>query len=311
MNILLPQVEDGGYRARGAIAEPGIPVLVGLVTRYVAQRKNRGDFNARTAVSVSGRLMDFAASVSCDPERITFRHVEKWMERPGLSPAYRYARLSALRGFCTWCVQNGHMRKNPCLGVSGPKVPEYAPRFLTETEMAAVVHACGDTRTEVMVLLMAQEALRCGEVARAQVGDVDLVRSSIGVRGKGGRGELTRYVPLSDQTRRTLRSYFNVVGMTAGPLIRSERFPERGLTSSHVGNLVTDVLWAAGVKVAANDGKSPHSLRHTACQHMVDGGADLRKVQRVMGHRHLSTTETYLRGEVRGLRSAVEGREYG
>jgi site-specific recombinase XerD len=288
-----------------------VPQLVRLVTKYVSQRKNSGDFNARTAVSVRGRLMTFAADVKVPAEQVNHRHVEKWMAQPGLSPAYRYARLSALRGFCDWCVQQGHMRKNPCLGVRTPRIPEYAPRFLTDDEMARVVHACPDTRTLTVVLLMAQEALRCGEVARMQVGDVDLTRSSIGVRGKGGRGELTRYVPLSDQTRRTLRSYFNEDGIVAGPLIRSIRFHERGLTPSHIGNIVTDVLWSSGVKVSAHDGKSPHSLRHTACQHMVDAGADLRKVQAIMGHKHLSTTETYLRGEVRGLRDALEGREYG
>src|SRR5512139_3674111 len=83
-----------------------------LTLVYVRERLDRGELNKRSAEVVRSKLRDFALEVDTQPSRVNRRHVERWMARPGISPAYRRARLSALRGFCRWCVMNGHMKKD-------------------------------------------------------------------------------------------------------------------------------------------------------------------------------------------------------
>jgi len=285
--------------------------LLKLSYRYVAQRKARGEVNERTAEQLEGRLRSFALLVDTRPERVRRRHVERWMEVPGLSPAYRRARLSALRGFCQWCVQNGHMPKDPTLGVKLPTVPQGLPRARPREDTRRVLEHCPDLRTRVCALLMVQEGLRRAEVANAQVADLCLRARTLGVRGKGGRGLVTRTVPVSDETCRTITAYMAEVGMTAGHLIRSVKWPDRGVSAQRVGELVTAAMWDAGIKRANGDGVSPHALRHSAAHDMIDEGADVLEVQQMLGHRSIQNTMVYLRGHVSAdLRRAAGGRTY-
>lgn len=285
--------------------------LLKLSYRYVAQRRARGEINDRTAEQLESRLRSFALLADVRPERVRRRHVERWLEVPDLSPAYRRSRLSALRGFCEWCVVNGHMPKDPTLGVKMPTVPQGLPRARPREDTAKILAHCGDLRTKVAVLLMVQEGLRRAEVANAQVADLCLRAQTLAVRGKGGRGQVTRVVPVSDETARMIRAYLSEVGMTAGPLIRSVKWPDRGVKPQRIGELVTDAMWAAGVKMANGDGCSPHALRHSAAHDMIDAGADVLEVQQMLGHRSINNTMVYLRGHVSpDLRKAAGGRNY-
>lgn len=285
--------------------------LLRLSYRYVNQRRMRGEINDRTAQQLESRLRSFALAVDVRPERVRRRHVERWMEVPDLSPAYRRGRLSALRGFCEWCVLNGHMPKDPTLGIKLPTVPEGLPRARPREDTRKVLACCHDLRTRVCALLMVQEGLRRAEVSKTQVADLCLRARTLGVRGKGGRGRVTRTVPVSDETCRTITAYMAEVGMKAGPLVRSVKWPDRGISPSRVAELVTAAMWEAGVKVANGDGVSPHALRHSAAHDMIDEGADVLDVQQMLGHRSIQNTMVYLRGHVSpDLRRAAGGRSY-
>lgn len=288
--------------------------MAGLLTlsyRYVAQRRARGEINDRTAEQLESRLRSFALLADVRPERVRRRHVERWLEVPGLSPAYRRGRFSALKGFCAWCVMNGHMPKDPTLGLKVPSVPQGLPRARPREDSALVLAHCPDLRTKVCALLMVQEGLRRAEVAKAQVADLCLRARTLSVRGKGGQGMVTRTVPVSDETCRTITAYMAEVGMTAGPLVRSVKWPDRGISPARVGELVTAAMWDAGVKRARGDGVSPHALRHSAAHDMIDAGADVLEVQQMLGHRSIQNTMIYLRGHVSpDLRKAAGGRSY-
>ena len=281
-----------------------------LVDQYVKAKMDRGELNARSATVSRSRLRSFAASTNARPSRVTRRTVEAWMETPGLAPGYRRARLSTLRGFCQWCVLNGHMPKDPTLGMKAPPVPRGLPRALPLDDSAKLVRACACPRTRLIVLLMLQEGLRRIEVSRILYSDLDMRRVTLSVRGKGGRGEPTRTVPISDETAGALRVYLEHVPVTYGPLIRSRRDPDRGLTAATISELVLAVMRDAGVKAHNGDGRSAHALRHTMATDMLDAGADLRQVQAALGHSTVRTTEHYLRNGVAGLRGAMAGRHY-
>lgn len=286
--------------------------LLKLSYRYVAQRRARGEINDRTAEQLESRLRSFA--LLCDDvrsERVRRRHVERWLEVPDLSPAYRRSRFSALKGFCSWCVQNGHMPKDPTLGIKVPSVPQGLPRARPREDVAKILAHCPDLRTKVCALLMIQEGLRRAEVANAQVADLCLRAQTLAVRGKGGRGQVTRVVPVSDETARVIRAYWNEIGMAAGPLIRSVKWPDRGVKPQRIGELVTAAMWDAGVKQANGDGCSSHALRHSAAHDLIESGATVLEVQEFLGHRSISNTMIYLRGHVSpDLRRAAGGRSY-
>lgn len=281
-----------------------------LTLVYVKERLNRGELNKRSAEVVRCKLRDFALEADTQPGRVNRRHVERWMARPGLSPAYRRSRLSALRGFCQWCVLNGHMAKDPTLGLKAPPLPPYLPRSLPVPQVSRVVAHAPDARARVVLLLMAQEGLRRAEVAAVQMGDVDLCNLSLQVRGKGGQGRITAAVPLSAETARAIDSYLLEVGHTAGPLIRSKVHPDRGITPHSLGDMVSRWMADAGVKQAPGDGRSGHALRHSCANHMMDLGASKEQVQAALRHASIRSTEVYTRGRVEPLREVMSGRSY-
>lgn len=281
-----------------------------LVLRYVAERQARGEIVPRTAEILRSRLWDFTSNIEARPANVNRRHIETWMTRPGLSPAYRRARLSTVRVFCKWCVVNGHMRRDPTLGVDAPPIPAYLPRALSSPEVSQVLGVLPDARARVIVLLSVQEGLRRKEVAEAQLGDVDLHNRTMLVRGKGGRGRTTRSVPLSDQTCAAIAAYLAGEGHRAGPLVRNRVRPDCGLTPHTVGELVSAWMAESGVKAAPGDGRSMHALRHSTAHHMMDQGATTEEVQQALGHASIRTTQQYTRGRVEDLRAAMAGRAY-
>lgn len=283
-----------------------------LAHRYVSQRRARAEITDDSARAILQRICSFAdATRGVTPERLRRRHVERWLETPGVQATTKRARLSALRTFSRWCVLYGHMQKDPTLGVASPVVVEGLRRARPRDDIAAILEQCPDARASVCVLLMVQEGLRRSEVAKAETADLCLRTGTLAVKGKGGRGAFTRVVPVSAETMGMIHVYFGEVGMSAGPLIRSTTQPERGLTPTRVYQIVTEAMYGAGVKRGPHDGCSPHALRHSTAHDMLDNGADVTEVQEMLGHRNIGSTMIYLRGHVSpNLRKAAGGRSY-
>ena len=280
-----------------------------LVLKYCAEMQDSGHWTARTREVHSSKLWSFANSVCDDPRQVNRAHVAKWLATPNLSAGYRRARVSALKGFTKWCVLNGHMKVDPAMAAKAPPVPAALPRALTAGQVAKVLSACPDSRSRAIVTLMVQEGLRRKEVAEMQTADVDLANRSVLVRGKGGAGQVTRMLPLSDETVHALDDYLRECPASFGPLIRSKVHPDRGITPHSLGEMVSAVMQSAGVHVVG-DGKSGHALRHSMAHHMIDNGATVLEVKAALGHATVKTTEVYLRGRVEDLRTAMGGRKY-
>lgn len=292
----------------------GVRTLLELANKYVATRKAAGFVNPRSAEQIRYRLWDFADHAPTDPLKVRPRHVEAWMMRPDLAPQYLRARLSALRGFCRWCVARGYMKQDPTLEVPMPKVVESPPKRMTHDEAVALTCAAGhDIRTALVVSLMLQEAMRRIEVARANVEDIDFAERTLLVRGKGGRGLGTDVIPLSEETWGLLRRYLADEGNPShGPLIRNRVRNNKRMAASSISDLVRDAMYRAGVKNGPSDkSRTPHSARHTAAHEILALTGNVRDVQKGLRHRSLRTTElAYLRGEVVDLRRVLGGRSY-
>lgn len=285
-------------------------MLTPLIHRYIRARLGKAELSPSSAKAYLHRLDLLNRAVGhLQPSQVRRHHIERWLEQTGRSAAYKRGLLVAAKQFFAWCAAEGVIAKSPAEGIRPPRLPRYAPRSLTQAEVAAVLAACPDARAKLTVLLMVQEAMRRGEVVRLELGDFDDREQTFAIRGKGGRGAVTRYVPVSDETVEAMAVYLGEHPARSGPLLRSYA-TGLALTPEWASRTVSEAMLTAGVKRCAYDGRSAHALRHTAALDVLHTSGDLRAVQQMLGHANLGTTGWYLRGDVKGLRSAMAGRSY-
>lgn len=284
--------------------------VAGAVSRYIKARRDAGEFNRATAVDTRYHLLRFAETLGDVPiDRVRVHHIERWLAGLDLAPTSLRTRLSAVRTFFRWCQARGMIARDPTASIRGPRLETPPARNLSRAEVQAALSACPDRRATLMLLLMVQEGLRRGEVAHLAMSDLDRTDLTLRVLGKGNK---TRFVPLTVETLEALRAYLGEYPTSAGPLLRSYTEPRKGLSASYVSQVVSKILYEAGVKQAPFDGVSAHAFRHTCANDMLDDGAEPREVQEMLGHEQLSTTDRYLkrRRAATKLRAAAEGRRY-
>ncbi|TYO98283.1 integrase/recombinase XerC [Geothermobacter ehrlichii] len=200
-------------------------------------------------------------------------------------------KLASLRSFFRFLVREGELTANPGELVATPRQEKYLPATLTVDEMFALLDRPGDDgllalRDRAMFELLYSSGLRVGELTGLNVGQLDLDAGLVRVLGKGGK---ERIVPVGSSAREALRRYLDQ-RPSAGPdepLFLNYR--RQRLTARSVQRLLKRRLLAAGIVRDA----TPHALRHSFATHLLDGGADLRAIQELLGHASLSTTQKY------------------
>lgn len=281
-----------------------------LIEKYLLSRKAQG-LHRDTIKNQRCALGTFQASIGNRPlARIGPKHIEQWLESCcDLAPATRRARLSTIRAFLRWCERRGYVKKNAAADVRGPRQPRTLPRALASDACEKAILACPDARARLIMILMFQQGLRCVEISRLELGHIDRQHGTLEITGKGGH---QRVLPVMPETLECLDTYLSEHPCSAGPLIRSYRSWERhqALTAQAISKYVSGWMGEAGIKHGPRDGISAHAGRHTCATDMLRAGAHLRDVQAVLGHAHLSTSETYLPRLVKGLESAMAGRSY-
>jgi integrase/recombinase XerC len=200
-------------------------------------------------------------------------------------------KLAALRTFFRFLVREGVLEVNPGEAVATPKQEKYLPRTLTVDEAFALMErgATPDPlalRDRAIVELLYSSGLRVGELTGLDVGSLDLAQGLVRVLGKGRK---ERIVPVGAKARGALVDYLGTRPAAAddAPLFLNHR-GGRLTPRSVERNLKVRLLQAGILKEA-----TPHSLRHSFATHLLDGGADLRAIQELLGHASLSTTQKY------------------
>lgn len=281
------------------------------IDRYLRCRQGRGEIGPGTFEATRYTLRHWVRQAGPDPKAWSEADVVAWCgPHLALRANTRKARLSRLRVFLRWLVAEGLLGRDPSVDVVAPRPPAGDPRDLAAEDVARLLSVCPDERAVVIVMLMVQCGLRCSDVARVQVEDIDVRRRILSVRAKGGGGERTHTVPIPGEAWSVLVPWVRSLKRSSGPLVTSKLDPSSGIQGHSISKLLRGWLADAGVKVLPWDGCSAHALRHTCAQDMLDHGADIRDVQFALGHRSIRTTEIYLRREPPGLREAMEGRSY-
>lgn len=274
--------------------------------RYLRERQARGTYTRKSIASVRGRLDTLDESFGRRPLReLNRRGIERWLASlDGLAQSSRSSYLSSVRAFCAWLVLDGVIRADPCAGIDSIPRPRSVPRAQTQRAVAAIFAACQDDRDRAIIALMVQMGLRRAEVAGLRWEDYDPHARTLLVQGKGGH---ERFLPVPEAVTTALE---RIQGRAAGPVIRAKNHP-RPISVGWVGKRVGQLMAEAGLKRAPYDGVSGHALRHTAASDVLDQCHDLRVVQAMLGHQHLSSTSIYLRRADMGqMREAMEGRVY-
>ncbi|MBT0653285.1 tyrosine recombinase XerC [Geomobilimonas luticola] len=200
-------------------------------------------------------------------------------------------KLAALRAFFTYLVREGVVRRNPAELVATPKREKKVPFHLSIDEVTALVEAPreGDLlslRDRAILETLYSCGIRVSELTGLDIGGIDLEEGLARVLGKGGK---ERIVPLGSKARTALAEYLAARNRPAvtEPLFINARGGR--LTRRSVARIVDKHI----LRIATMKKVSPHTLRHTFATHLLEGGADLRAIQELLGHSSLSTTQKY------------------
>jgi integrase/recombinase XerD len=254
-----------------------------------AYRRDLSD--AADAMRAKGDLAD--ASVD------TLRGYLESLSRQKLAPATAARRLSALRQYFKFLVNEGLRKDDPTAALDAPRRGRPLPRILSETEVAAMIDAVGQEdkaaalRLGALMELIYASGLRVSEVVSLPLAAAKRDQPFLVVRGKGAK---ERLVPLNDAAKRALAAYLEVRAEFLPRSIKASPwlFPSSGdsghLTRQRLGQLLKDAAVKAGIDPAR---VSPHVLRHAFATHLLDRGADLRALQKMLGHADIATTQIY------------------
>lgn len=276
-----------------------------LAEKYLQEKRRIGRITHATVKDQRQILRAFAA-LTPNATRINKRAVMKWLDSiEHVAPATRRSRYSTVRGFCRWLLHKGIVKKDPCADIPSPKVPRPVARVLSDAQAAALVAACEDETDLLIIALGFDMGLRRAEMAALELGDIALSdHPTMTVTGKGGH---RRELPIPKATYAVLNRYLAVHQVTAGPLIRLRRYPERGVQPVWIGRRFTELAYRAGIKSKTRDGVSHHAMRRSLATKLWVLTGDVILVADVLGHADLGQLRHYVRSmDTERMRDALE-----
>jgi site-specific recombinase XerD len=256
-----------------------------------------------------GQFAEWARERGLVPTDVRYREVRRYgagLSAAGSAPATVARKLAAIRGLFDLLIRTDRIAQNPADLVSSPKKAEKLPRVLSQEQMRSLLERIPartplELRDRAMLELAYSCGLRCEEIVNLDHGALDYETEQLRVLGKGSK---ERLLPVGEPARDALRRYVErgrralIADPSESALFLSKN--GRRLSSSDVTRRLG--LWAREAAIAG--GVSPHALRHSFATHLLEGGADLRTIQELLGHSSISTTQVYTRVDAARLRDS-------
>ena len=258
-------------------------------------------------------LLDHAVRMGrTEPAALDLGTLRSWLARLRSMGAARSSlarRAAAARAFTAWASRRGLLERDVGFGLASPRAERRLPVVLRTGEAATLVTAPraadgpGALRDRVVLELLYATAVRVGELVGLDLPDVDFARGTLRVLGKGAK---ERTVPVGEPARDAVRAWL----ADGRPAFLGPRSGSALLLGARGGRLdpraVREIVhrWLSAVPGGPDFG--PHGLRHTAATHLLEGGADLRSVQELLGHATLASTQIYTQVSVERLRATYE-----
>lgn len=285
------------------------------LTRFLDYLKLEKDVSAATLRAYRSDLEQFARFLDdstaegekrgeLDPSLITLKNVRAFLgslSRTGLEPATLARKLAAMRSFFRYLNREGALEGNPARTLPSPALPKKLPPLLTVDETFRLIEGPGLSkrsrlRDRAILELLYSSGLRVSELTGLNTGDLDIEGGIVRVLGKGRK---ERLVPFGSPAATALQRY-RTEERKGSPAEGQPFFLNlRGtrLSSRSVHRLIAAIARSQGW----NRQVTPHALRHSFATHLLGGGADLRAIQEMLGHRSLSTTQRYTRVDIEQL----------
>jgi integrase/recombinase XerC len=284
--------------------------LAGLKGQFMTHLADERRASPNT-VAAYGRDLD--ALLSFMKEKDAKRGIDVYILRAWLGELARTCKstsvarkIASVRAFCRWMKRYGHAKSNPAAELASPKIRRELPTFLSADDAASVVeapradltgakreHEAVELRDKAILELLYGGGLRVSECAGLDLGQVSLDERTVRVMGKGRK---ERIVPIGTKAELAIRAWLEVRPVLAHPKTRLLD-PKAVFVSTRGRRLgprqVQLLVRRWGLAGAGRADLHPHALRHTCATHMLDGGADLRAIQEMLGHSSLSTTQRY------------------
>lgn len=264
----------------------------------------RATRSPHTVRSYAVDLTQLAASLGgesdLEPERL-----RQYLRAYGSSPVTRARKLSALRSFVKFLRRSGRLDRDPTEFFEAPYRRKRLPKALSALETSDLFDQ-GDVgkspmRDRAILELMYGAGLRAAEVVGARTEDLNMVEMALRVRGKGSKDRITLFGQAAAEAIARYQDLERVQAVSnPEPLFTNPKgFP---LTTRTIQNIVKRWAIHAGLPPET----SPHTLRHSFATHLLDGGADLKSVQQLLGHESLATTQVYTHISVDRLRKTID-----
>ena len=276
---------------------------------YLARVRNYSPNTAAAYAQDLDCFLIWASNCGIDVLQATHRDFRRFLSSlsgAGYAKTTVNRRLSAVRSFYSWLVREGVIESNPAAVVSSPKLPKSLPHVLSQEDVEKLLE-CADASTPAgaldaaLVELLYASGARIGEVASLDVDRIDFSDKSVRLFGKGSK---ERIVPLYPAALHALDAYLAharpvlLANHKGGLTVEEAADAQRALFINARGARMSErSLRSRFEKLLARAGlagmATPHTMRHTFATEVLDGGADLRSVQEMLGHASLSTTQIY------------------
>ncbi|WP_444950292.1 tyrosine recombinase XerC [Micromonospora ureilytica] len=316
---------DRGTRAMHQALPPALRDAVDDFAEHLSRVRNRSAHTVRAYVTDLVSLLDHAVRMGCvDLAELDLSVLRSWLARQRTTGAARTSlarRAASARAFSAWAHRAGLLPADVGAALASPRAHRELPSVLRADQAAALVEAPGrrappadppaepgaaaaaeavPLRDRVLLELLYATGVRVSEACGLDVGDVDHGRRVIRVFGKGGR---ERSVPYGVPAQRALDDWLRrgrpaMVGARSGDALLL------GARGGRLNPTTARQIVGAYAETAGLPRTSPHDLRHSAATHLLEGGADLRAVQELLGHSSLASTQIYTHVSVERLRAA-------
>jgi len=310
-------VEPAGTTASKADGSGPTALLVARFLRHLELARNASAHTVRAYRSDLTEFATFLAERGLDlsgVDRLVLRGFLARLRERDLSRRTLARKVATLRSLYRFLVGEGLISRNPALTLRTPRLPRRLPTVLDETQTARLIEGPMPStvegwwrspwlrcRNRTILEVLYSTGMRAAELVALDVTDLDLLSEVALARGKGRK---ERLVPLGSYACAALGEYLPM---------RAERAPagEPALFINGKGRRFTTRTFRRVVREAARRlglpaSVTPHTLRHSFATHLLDRGADLRSVQELLGHKHLSTTQLYTHLTTERLRQAYD-----
>lgn len=270
--------------------------------RYLKTQKNLSEHTVLAYSCDLEHFHQYIASVQiaelADVNLRIIRNYLSQLHEAGYARSTISRKLACLRSLFRYLYQTGKIDSNPMVLIRTPKKTRPLPRLLYSGEVERLLDNPSKKgklvlRDHALLELLYSSGIRIGEAVQINLGDVEFEQGALRVKGKGQK---ERVVPIGSYAITALQRYINEsrrllcsnkIASPADPLFVNWR--GKRLTTRGAYGIITKYL----KKVAPNKNLTPHSLRHTFATHLLDGGADLRSLQELLGHSRMSSTQIY------------------